>query len=234
MTKNTANNTTSLSPTILVEKSVAHRSSSLPAPNSPSSTEHLSAIRLFNGFYEGFPDLVIDLYAHTLVFHNYSKSPDSLEPILTQLVAFFRETYPWIQAIIVKTRFSKNQDDKNGRFLFGNRCDRKIVENGVTYAIDLTLNQDTSFYLDTESLRLWLTENMRDKTVLNTFAYTGSLGVAATAGLSKRVIHCDLNKSFLNVAKDSYSFKTFPINKVDFIAADFWVTVKQLKKAKHS
>ena len=35
-------------------------------------TAHQSAFRLFNGFSEGNPVLVIDLYASTLVFHNYA------------------------------------------------------------------------------------------------------------------------------------------------------------------
>ena len=33
------------------------------------------------------------------------------------------------------------------------------------------------------------------------------------------------------MAKDSYSFNTFPIIKSDFLAADFWATVKQFKKS---
>ncbi len=36
---------------------------------------HDSALRLFNGFYEGAPDLVLDLYARTLVIHDYSDPP---------------------------------------------------------------------------------------------------------------------------------------------------------------
>ncbi len=35
-------------------------------------TEHQSAFRLFNGFTEGNPNLVIDVYASTVVFHNYA------------------------------------------------------------------------------------------------------------------------------------------------------------------
>ena len=59
--------------------------------------------------------------------------------------------------------------------------DRKIKEHGVWYAINLTINRDTSLYLDTRNLRKWLIENLKDKSVLNTFAYTGSFGVAALA-----------------------------------------------------
>ena len=52
--------------------------------------------------------------------------------------------------------------------------------------------------------------HLAGKTVLNTFAYTGSLGVAARAGGAARVVHLDLSRAFLNVAKDSYARNGFP------------------------
>ena len=36
---------------------------------------HQSAFRLFNGFLEGCPQLAIDLYGSTLLFHNYAAAP---------------------------------------------------------------------------------------------------------------------------------------------------------------
>ena len=38
---------------------------------------HEAAFRLFNGFYEGCPDLVLDVYARTLVIHNYADPPEN-------------------------------------------------------------------------------------------------------------------------------------------------------------
>jgi 23S rRNA (cytosine1962-C5)-methyltransferase len=75
-----------------------------------------------------------------------------------------------------------------------------------------------------------LIENSRNKTVLNTFAYTGSLGVAATAGEATRVIQHDLNRQFLNVAKTSYTLNGFPIHKQDFIAQDFFNMISRFKR----
>jgi 23S rRNA (cytosine1962-C5)-methyltransferase len=36
--------------------------------------EHTTALRLFAGFYEGCPGLVVDLYGSTLVLFDYAKS----------------------------------------------------------------------------------------------------------------------------------------------------------------
>ncbi len=93
------------------------------------------------------------------------------------------------------------------------------------------MNRDASLYLDTHNLRKWLIENTQGKTILNTFAYTGSLGVAALAGGAERVVQHDLNRQFLNAAKTSYTLNGFPINKQDFIATDFFTLVGRLKRA---
>jgi 23S rRNA (cytosine1962-C5)-methyltransferase len=81
--------------------------------------------------------------------------------------------------------------------------DTSVVEHGVRYASTCCVNQDAGFYLDTRLLRRWLIDHAEGKTVLNTFAYTGSLGVAARAGGAARVLHTDLNARFLEVAKAS-------------------------------
>jgi 23S rRNA (cytosine1962-C5)-methyltransferase len=66
--------------------------------------------------------------------------------------------------------------------------------------------------------------------VLNTFAYTGSLGVAALAGGANRVVQHDLNRQFLNVAKTSYTLNGFPIETMDFISEDFFTLVAKFKR----
>ena len=80
-----------------------------------------------------------------------------------------------------------------------------FVRTEFWYALDLQLNQDASFYLDTRNLRRWLLENTAGQTVLNTFAYTGSLGIAALAGGATSVLQTDLNLRFLELARRSAS-----------------------------
>jgi 23S rRNA (cytosine1962-C5)-methyltransferase len=191
---------------------------------------HEAAFRLFNGFAEGKPNLVVDLYASTLLVHNYADQPEHGLPIAEQAAHFLRDQLSWLRAGIIKTRNAKSQEERRGQLLFGEKLDTKIKEHNVWYAIDLTRNRDASFYLDTRNVRRWLIENMRDKTVLNTFAYTGSLGVAALAGGGSRVVQHDLNPQFLNIAKTSYTLNGFPIDKRDFITADFFSLAAKLKR----
>ncbi|MBL8203561.1 MAG: class I SAM-dependent methyltransferase [Blastocatellia bacterium] len=192
---------------------------------------HETAFRLFNGFTEGQPNLVVDLYAKTIVLHNYADQPSNGLAAVRAAQEFLPARLPWLQAIVVKTRNSPSSEEKRGSLVYGEAPDRKIRENGVWYAIDPMLNRDASFYLDTRNVRQWAKEKLAGKTVLNTFAYTGSLGVAAQAGGAARVVHLDLNRNFLNVAKTSYTLNGFPIHKSDFQAGDFWPQINRLKAA---
>ena len=202
----------------------------IDARTSLFDARHESGFRLFNGFTEGSPDLSIDVHATTLVIHNYADNPLEGKSQVEQAMQFLRSKLGWLRAGIMKTRNSKSQQERNGQLLFGEKSDTKIREHSIWYSIDLMMNRDASFYLDTRNLRKWLIENMHGKTVLNTFAYTGSLGVAARAGGARRVVQHDLNRHFLNVAKTSYTLNGFSIQKKDFIAADFFTLVSELKR----
>jgi 23S rRNA (cytosine1962-C5)-methyltransferase len=211
----------------LLEKAIEARAALFDA-------RHESAFRLFNGFTEGNPDLVVDLYGTTVVIHNYAGDPTRGSLLVEQARQVLLNRLTWLRAGIVKTRNAESQEAKRGKLLFGEKPDTKIREHDIWYSIDLRLNRDASLYLDTRDLRKWLIGNMRGKTVMNTFAYTGSLGVAALAGGAERVVQHDLNRQFLNVAKTSYTLNGFPIHKQDFIAADFFTLAGNFKRAKEA
>jgi 23S rRNA (cytosine1962-C5)-methyltransferase len=193
---------------------------------------HAGAVRLFAGFYEGFPALAVDLYGRTLVLHDYSDEADGDRAHATEALEIARAKLPWIRAAVWKARRGETPEARNGRLLLGEArdVDRGIREDDVAYAVALTLNRDASFYLDTRGLRAWAKANLAGKRVLNTFAYTGSLGVAARAAPAAEVVHVDRNKAFLEIAKSSYAKNGWPVRRVDFRAEDFFVAVGRLKR----
>ena len=193
--------------------------------------KHQSAFRLFNGFLEGNSEIAIDLYARTVVIHNYANNPANGKEFVHVASGFLLKEFDWIKAIIVKTRKGKTAQSKNGILIFGVKADNRIREFGVWYALDLTMNRDASLYLDTRNLRKWAIGNLKDKRVLNTFAYTGSFGVAAQAGEASRVLQTDLSRKFLNMGKTSYTLNGFQIRKQDFQTGDFWSHINRLKRA---
>lgn len=195
---------------------------------------HDSAFRLFNGFTEGDPSLSLDIYARTLVIHNYAEDPTQNQQVIENLVNALSNSLNWLRAGVLKQRNGITQEDKRGVLLFGDTPDSKINEHGVWYALDLTMNRDASFYLDTSLLRKWLVENMRGKSVLNTFAYTGSFGVAALTGGASRVVQVDRNRRFLDLARKSYALNGFSVSRNDFLALDFFPAVSRFKTGKQT
>lgn len=212
--------------THLLEKAIEARASLFDA-------RHESAFRLFNGFTEGNPHLALDLYAATVIFNNYAPDASAGMALVLEAQAFLQKhprTSNRLRAGIVKSRNSSSPEERRGTPLFGEWPDRKVKEHGFWYALELTVNRDASLYLDTRNLRKWLIDNSAGKTVLNAFAYTGSFGVASTAGGASRVVQLDRNRDFLNVGKTSFALNGFPIQKSNFIAADFFTQTAKLKR----
>lgn len=190
----------------------------------------IGALRLLNGFTEGVPELALDLYAGTVVVHDFSAGAHR-DPIAYEgLVDVIRTTVPWVRSVLVKHRADDDVRYRHGRTIWGDTPDRRIEEHGVSYAVELTLALDASFFLDTRLLRRWVIEHSKDWSVLNTFAYTGSLGVAAFAGGARRVVQVDLKRQFLNVAKTSCTLNGFPIVKRDYLATDFFAAAARFKR----
>lgn len=206
----------------LLEKSLAARQQLFDGA-------HQAAVRLFNGFTEGFPALVVDLYGSTVVVNNYAELAQDLGEMVREAADYVRSRLPWLRAGITKARKSTSADERNGKLLFGESPDRRIQESGIWYAIDLTLSRDSSFYIDTRNLRKWAAQSLGAKTVLNAFAYTGSLGVAAAASGVSQVVHLDRNPRFLELAKESYRINGLAVVERDFVQGDFFRAAGRLR-----
>lgn len=192
--------------------------------------KNTNAYRLFNGFYEGYPDLVIDRYGPTLVLFDYSKTGQN-QDFLKEITARLMELYPDCESALLKERQSTDKTLRNGILIAGGSLPTTLEEFGVQYTLDLQLNQDASFYLDTRDLRAWLKEHMAGKRMLNTFAYTGSLGVAAGVGGAAEVIQTDLNANFLELAQKSWNLNGLDPQKHQILPGDFFRITSRLRHA---
>ena len=191
---------------------------------------HESACRLFNGFAEGLQDLVIDVYARTAIITSYADAPERGAGYVDTARQFLQASLPWLRACILKTRNSPSSEERRGMFLYGDTADDRVREHGVWYAVNPVMHQDAGLYLDTRNLRHWALDRLKGKTVLNTFAYTGSLGVAALAGGARRAVQLDRNRAFLHMARRSCELNGLPVSDRDFVAGDFFRQVGAFKK----
>lgn len=202
----------------------------LQARNMLVNPSRPGAFRLFNGFYEGCPDLVADLYAHTLVLYGYQRDVNQAQVLLELAQEFYLKALPHLDCVLHKYRSAQASAMRRGILAYGKQPARWVEEHGVRYALDLRLNQDASFYPDTRQLRSWILENSLSKSVINLFAYTGSLGVAALVGGARQVTQVDLKQKFLEVARQSVLLNGLEIGMMSFEAADFFSRVAFYKR----
>ncbi len=193
-----------------------------------ASLSTTNAVRLFNGFYEGLARLTVDRYAQTLVISDHEREGTSRCELHQAIAQFYNKALPMVQSVLLKQRHAQDAKLRQGELILGEQVSTSIEENSVNYALDLRLNQDTSFYPDTRNLRLWLSQQMKDARVLNCFAYTGALGIAALAGGAREVVQTDLNPNFLAVAKRSQALNHFN-GTTQTISQDFYPMVASFK-----
>src|SRR4051812_9566887 len=95
--------------------------------------QHRMPCRLFNGFLEGELRLVIDLYATTVVLHNYANPPEDGQDLIARSRQVVQTLLPWVQAILCKTRRGSLPVERDGRLLVGERLADRVREHGVWY-----------------------------------------------------------------------------------------------------
>jgi 23S rRNA (cytosine1962-C5)-methyltransferase len=187
------------------------------------------AERWFHGFVEGPPAVVVDRYADALVGFCFEDA--NADELAGELASWCAERAPEIRTLLWKVR-AGSDDARRGHWLRGGGAlaPREILEDGVRYAIDLRLQSDASFYLDTRNLRQWLHREAAGRTVLNTFAYTGSLGVAAAAGGATRVVQVDRSPRFLELARRSMELNRLTVGRGDLQPTDFFVAASRMRR----
>src|SRR3990172_13325911 len=94
----------------LLEKPTAARLSLM-------DSQHESAFRLFNGFTEGYPDLTLDIYARTLVIHNYTDDPAQNQTLIHEVTSYMQNALNWLHVGILKVRNGKTQAGKKGSLI---------------------------------------------------------------------------------------------------------------------
>jgi 23S rRNA (cytosine1962-C5)-methyltransferase len=187
-----------------------------------------NAYRLFNGFYEGAPGLVLDRYGPALVIMNHAE-PGVYDQVIDEIADWVLTHLLGLETVLYKQRQHPEEKVRQGLLLSGNSLPDAVSEHGVNYALDLRLHQDASFYLDTRLLRRWLLDHLAGKRLLNTFAYTGSLGVAAGVGGAAMVMQTDINPKYLHIAQRSWRLNHLPMDNYRGIAGDFFRVAGRLR-----
>ena len=169
-----------------------------------SGTAITNCYRLFHGFTEGLAGLTIDRYDDAAIINHKVPLPVEASEIAATLLRLF----PF--ALIVLKSHHALDASRAGQVtvLHGTHTDgvKKVLEDGSFYFADTQTLHSNGLYLDARPLRRWLKSNAGGSRVLNLFAHTGSLGIAARLGGAKEVVHLDKGKEALDRVQHNYLF----------------------------
>lgn len=164
-------------------------------------------LRLFDGLGEGYRGLVIDKLSDVAVVHGYSELVTT-DFVKSNLIEPLR---PLVKTIYLWPRTKDNDPrSRQAELIFGEAKPEFIVKvDGIRHIVRPERLPQAGIFLDSTPVRKFITEIKVKGRVINTFAYTGSLGIAAHIAGAAEVIQLDTNPAILAWAKEN-----FELNKI--------------------
>lgn len=148
--------------------------------------------RLVFGEGDGLPGLIIDYYNGHVVFQAHSiamhmNRENIVNALQKTLGSGLKSIYDKSSESLPKQYVSGVKND----YLFGKSEEVEVIENNCKFIIDWERGQKTGFFVDQRDNRLLLSKYAKDKSVLNTFSYTGGFSVYAALAGAKLVHSVD-------------------------------------------
>ncbi len=168
-----------------------------------------TGFRIVNGESDGWPALVLDRYARTLVLKLYSAAwlprlNEILKPI-TEKLAPERVVLRLSRNIQSIARAHFELED--GQIIFGPSLSEPVtfLETGLLFEADVLRGQKTGFFLDQRENRRIVERLSKDRQVLNAFSFSGGFSLYAARGGATAVTELDISPHALTSAQRNLS-----------------------------
>lgn len=175
-----------------------------------------NAYRLIHGEGDGLPGLIVDMYNGVAVVqaHSHGMHADRNE-IAQAIKDVFDEN--------VNAVYYKNQTGSNmrGEYLLGmSVVPHTILEHNHKFLVDWEEGQKTGFFIDQRENRLLLASYAMNRTVLNTFCYTGGFSVYAAQAGAALVHSVDASERAIDMTKKNLTLNGFDPSQHECYAED--------------
>ncbi|EKD63065.1 MAG: hypothetical protein ACD_51C00354G0010 [uncultured bacterium] len=165
---------------------------------------HLEAYRIYNNTDRTLP-LAIDIYQNNAVIHIFAPISEGMAKEIEQSL----KSLLGIQDFFYKNRTKKEiQIPKSSP-----QKEITVKEYGHSFSINLSDYLDTGLFLDHRETRKWIASKSLNKTILNTFAYTGSFTIYAACAGAAKTYSVDLSKTYCEWIKKNLALNNLPPEK---------------------
>lgn len=195
--------------------------------------ERIEAYRLYDKDIPEFP-YIVDIYRDYAIIYergisSQKVSPDIRNKHLNQVFAAIENVLKISSdKIVLKQRQVQKGSQQYEKINTTNN--RLIVSEGE---LDFYVNPfdylDTGLFLDHRSLRRVVLESNNNKKVLNLFAYTGSISVAAACS-GATVTTVDMSNTYINWAKDNFRLNDLRIDDHKFVRENVFDFLRQVRE----
>ena len=190
--------------------------------------EGTNAYRLFNGSTENWPGLTVDRYGDLLLIQTFHQALDGHDRVAIE--RFYATALPGLVAIY-NDRSGTNSRVANplpAEVLAEAQKEREFHEMGIRYLVQgRHAGQDPWLFLDMRAGRRRVMQEAAGKSVLNLFAYTCGIGIAAAKAGAAHVVNVDFAESSLKIGKDNARLNDLPI-RLRFVHSDAFAAMRQL------
>ncbi len=185
--------------------------------------ENIECYRVYDADIPEF-NVAVDVYGDYVVIQEYA-APKNIEEEKT--VKRLQEVIYWTPKILnitsdkvsLKTRAKQKGKDQYQRL---NQSHQALIvhEHGAKFKVNLWDYLDTGLFLDHRKTRQIIAKKAKNKSLLNLFAYTGSVSVQAALHGASLVTTVDMSKTYLEWAQDNFELNGLRGHKYQFIQAD--------------
>ena len=189
--------------------------------------------RLLHGENDGFPGLVVDVYAGVAVIKVYSPVwfpwLDELVPVITDVAEAQTAVFRCARNV-AKAATALGLTD--GQVIFGELAEEDIVfrEHGLSFVANVVRGHKTGFFLDHRANRHRIGRLSSGHDVLDVFSYAGGFSVHALGGGARRVVSLDISAPALAMARRNVALNFGEDQRHETLAEDAFVALDRLQK----
>jgi 23S rRNA (cytosine1962-C5)-methyltransferase len=187
-------------------------------------------LRLFHGTQEGAPGLTIDRYGPQLLVQSFHQPLE--RDALLELADICNRSLGQALLLVYNDRSGPHSriDRRDPVYQAEPAALADLV--GHEWALKYRVRgrhsgQDPLLFLDLRNARGWVRANSRGKSVLNLFAYTCGVGLAASAGGAQQVCNVDFAAGNLAVGRENGELNP-DLPPMQFIHCDYFPAIRQL------
>lgn len=197
-----------------------------------TDNQQTNCYRLIHSEGDGLAGLIIDIYNKTAVVQAQTEGMAlHLKEIVRalKLIPNLKLDAIYNKSAEAMQRMGKDDVVEDG-YLFGEKADETVLENGSKFHIDWEEGQKTGFFLDQRDNRDLVRQLAKDKTVLNAFGYTGGFSVTALKGEAKKVVTVDASKKAILAAEANLELNGYSKEENPCVVADMKDFLQEMKQ----